>query len=531
MRIPYRYLLLVPILFLLISCNLWTKIIVPQSVSPEKTAPQKPHTPTLALADKLTPQIKIDSLSEHLSNISDFYEFSKEMEQIDMDSLYMLFETVPDTDRPTFSPDEVARQIEAMQQDVKIYYNKDIQKFIDRFTSKHGRKYLSKVLAISELYFPIIEQIFQEEGIPQEMKYAAIVESGLTPNIMSHAGAVGFWQFMYYTGKRNGLEINSTVDDRCSIIASTRAAAKYMKSLYEMYGDWLLVLAAYNSGPGNVNKAIRKNNGNHNFLTIQKNLPKETRRHIPKFIAIYYAFHYHTNLMIAPQRNLVKFTTIDTVQVNKPVHLGQIASLLDMQEKDLALLNRNYLKGYIPGKENKEYILLLPNEKRYDYTEKRNKIYDHNRNLYYTSTGKHIAKKQRFYPVYGIPGNGKRIKYRVRSGDCLGCIANRFGISVKKIKAWNGLRSNNIRIGQTLYLYGVNRYTPKYSSTRKQKANVKLPYTPDKYVYHTVKKNENCWTIAQKYKGVSQSQILKLNKISNPQQLHIGQKIRIKLKN
>lgn len=500
-----------------ISCSILNKV-PPHSTEKE--------IQTVALADRLTPKIT-DSISNSFSELDDLYQFSNEMEQIDIDSLYDLFETVPASDRTIFSPNEVRQQIEAMEGDIKIQYNNDIQRNINKLTSNYGRKYLSKVLAISKLYFPIIENIFKEENIPDEMKYAAVIESGLTPNIRSRAGAVGFWQFMYSTGKISGLEINSTVDTRCDIIASTKAAAQYMKKLYNIYGNWLLVLAAYNSGPGNVNKALARNKNIFDFWTIKNNLPRETRKHIPRFIATFYTFHYHTKLMIAPNRDLVKINTIDTVLVDKPIHLGQIASSLKMQEKDLALLNRQYLKGYIPSTKNrKKYTVYLPDNKAIEYRIIRNDVFAHKRNLYYSKTGKHIARNKSYYPAHR---NEKRVLYRVRTGDYLGRIARKFGVSVKNIKKWNHLRSNNIRAGQRLKLYGNNRNLKRYTNNKSSnKKNKRLPFRPNKYVYHTVKRNESCWSIAQKYAGVTQRQIMKLNHISNPNQLQAGQKIRIK---
>lgn len=500
------------------------------------TTMKKPKSPRSGGRVELAAIHKLELVADTLTapfELGLFESMLDGKEEINLDDLYASFENIPVADLPTFSPEQTQMQVMTMSSDVKVAYNDEVQEYINRLTSRKGRQYMSKILALSQLYFPLIEKVLQEEGVPIDMKYSAVIESALIPNIVSRAGAVGLWQFMYFTGKQFDLEINSTVDQRCGIIESTRASAKYMKELYAMYGDWLMVLAAYNSGPGNVNKAIKRSGGKTDFWSVYQYLPKETRRHIPKFIATFYAFHYHTDLMIAPMRNMVTYKDVKVVEVEKPIHLAQVAEVLNVEEKKLAELNRNYLKGYIPAKQ-KSYTLVLPSEVAVFFDYYQDSIYSHNREKYYAANGKQIAKRKSFYSAYGVPGNGHRISYRVRSGDVLGRIANRFGTSVRKIKAWNGLRSDKIRIGQRLYIY-TNRSTAqklaaKPTKINKRKANIKLPYEPERYVYHTVKKNENPWTIAQQYEGITESNILEINKITNPRGIRVGQKLRIKKK-
>ncbi|MBS9768840.1 MAG: LysM peptidoglycan-binding domain-containing protein [Flavobacteriaceae bacterium] len=467
------------------------------------------------------------------SFFEDLERGTEDLEEIDLDELYASFENVPDEDLPVFSDEEIERQVNNLSGNINIRYNSEIKPYINKLTSKRGRKFVSKMLALSQLYFPIFDQILLEEGLPNDLKYAAVVESALLPNIMSRAGAVGLWQFMRGTGKQYDLEIGNNIDERCDIYKSTRAAARYMRSLYATYGDWLLVLAAYNCGPGNVNKAMARSGGT-DFWGIYEKLPRETRRHIPKFIAIYYAFHYHKDLMIAPMRDMVKYTQLRRVRVDKPIHLGQVAKVLNIEEKDLAKLNRNFLRGYIPANK-KHYKLVLPIELLSLFDVYQDSIYAYDREKYFAKNGKYIAKRKEFYPVYGALGSGKPIVYRVRRGDVLGKIARRFGTSVRNIKNWNGLRSDRIRIGQKLRVYTSAKYSQNYKPTKaKTKStakNIKLPYLPNKYVYHTIKKGENCWTIAKQYEGVTQQKIVELNQLANPQALRIGQKLRIKEKN
>ncbi len=501
----------------------------------EKVVTQQPKH-TVNLADEVTlPKIN-DELATIEFEEGVFEKIKNTEESVDLDELYASFENVPDEHLPTFTEEQIAAQVNALTGRINIQYYPEIRDYINRLTSKQGRKYMSKMLALSQYYFPFFEKILAEENVPDELKYAAVVESALIPNIISRAGAVGLWQFMHFTGRRSGLEINGNVDERCDMFASTRAAAKYMKDLYAIYGDWLLALAAYNCGPGNVNKAIARTGGN-DFWSIYRKLPRETRRHIPKFIAVYYAFHYHKDLMIAPMRDMVKYPDVTTVEVHSPIHLAQVAKVLNIEEKDLAELNRNYLRGYIPAK-TKTYKLVLPTNEATLFEASLDQIYSYNREKYFAKNGKYIAKPKKFYPAYGTIGSGTQVVYRVRRGDVLGKIARRFGTSVRNIKRWNGLRSSRIRIGQKLRVYASGKYLAqntgkanrKNSKKEVVKKNVKLPYLPAKYVYHTVKKNENCWTIAKKYDGVTEAKILELNKLTNPRGLRIGQKLRIREK-
>lgn len=525
MKYFYRFLLQISIILLFSACSI---------LQPEKEKTEK-STEKVSLAGDLQPKLHKDTTTITFEE-SFFDEIPEGVQEVDLDELYASFENIPDENLPVFTAGQTAAQVNAMSGAVAIKYNPRIQEYINRFTSKRGRKYISKMLALSQLYFPIFEKILEEEGVPKELKYAAVVESALMPNVMSRAGAVGLWQFMRGTGKQYGLEINSSVDERCGIFASTRASARYMRSLYEVYKDWLMVLAAYNCGPGNVNKAIVRSGGT-DFWSIYEHLPRETRRHIPKYIATFYTFHYHTDLMIAPVRDKVKYTNVRSVSVNKPVHLAQVAKVLGLEEKDIAALNREYLRGYIPAKQQKSYSLILPDYESHLYAALQDSIYGYNRSQYFAQNGKFIGKRKTIYPFYGSSGTGSRISYKVRRGDVLGKIARRHGTTVRNIKKWNGLRSDKIRIGQRLVLYASGRQLAQKQKTYKAPAsrdskvkNPKLRYLPNEYVYHTVQKNENCWSIAKKYEGVTQRIIMEMNQISNPSSLRIGQKLRIKEK-
>ncbi len=526
MKYFIRYSVIISFCLLITACSLFTSRT--QNRGKDKVS-------SVSLADRVKPKLMEDSITIPFeqSFFEDLERGTEDLEEIDLDELYASFENVPDEDLPVFSDEEIERQVNNLSGNINIRYNSEIKPYINKLTSKRGRKFVSKMLALSQLYFPIFDQILLEEGLPNDLKYAAVVESALLPNIMSRAGAVGLWQFMRGTAKQYDLEIGNNIDERCDIYKSTRAAARYMRSLYATYGDWLLVLAAYNCGPGNVNKAMARSGGT-DFWGIYEKLPRETRRHIPKFIAIYYAFHYHKDLMIAPMRDMVKYTQLRRVRVDKPIHLGQVAKVLNIEEKDLAKLNRNFLRGYIPANK-KHYKLVLPIELLSLFDVYQDSIYAYDREKYFAKNGKYIAKRKEFYPVYGALGSGKPIVYRVRRGDVLGKIARRFGTSVRNIKNWNGLRSDRIRIGQKLRVYTSAKYSQNYKPTKaKTKStakNIKLPYLPNKYVYHTIKKGENCWTIAKQYEGVTQQKIVELNQLANPQALRIGQKLRIKEKN
>ena len=331
---------------------------------------------------------------------------------------------------------------------VHLPYNYIVRDYINYYLTNRWSP-LNKVLTLSKFYFPIFEQELIRAGIPVELRTLAIIESNLSPMATSRMGAVGLWQFMPATGKNLGLEINSLVDERSDIILSTRAACRFLKDLYNMFGDWTLALAAYNCGPGNVNRAIaRAGSEAKSFWDIYDYLPRETRGYVPKFIAASYVYAYHSLHNIEADTTPECIST-DTVMVNRTMHLGQVASTLNIPLETLRILNPQYKIDIIPAA-RKPYALRLPTRYTTEFIAQQDSIY---------------AKDSAYLKEYINPANlekkraeGVGYTYTVRKGDNLGLIAKRNRTTVKEIMRWNKLKSTVIRPGQKLR---INKPKPR----------------------------------------------------------------------
>lgn len=324
--------------------------------------------------------------------------------------------------------------------EMELVYNPIVRSYIDMYTGRM-RNSVEYFVGKSNYYFPIFEEALDKYGLPLELKYLPIIESALNPTIVSRAGATGLWQFMIGTGKMYNLEINSLVDERRDPLKSTEAAARYLKDLYNIYGDWNLVIAAYNCGPGNVNKAIKRSNGETDYWSIYPYLPKETRGYVPAFIAATYVMNYYKDHNICPFD--YKYTkSTDTIVVNKQLHLQQLADVLNIPMDEVRNLNPQYKKDIVPG-EFKEYIVTLPSMKASDFEIARDSVYSY-RSTDFLSHRKVVEAKGT------SPSLSNAKKYRVRKGDNLGGIASRHGITIAQLKQWNRLKSNRLRAGQLL---------------------------------------------------------------------------------
>lgn len=334
-------------------------------------------------------------------------------------------------------------RLNALMSPVPMHYNHEVRTAIERFSSAG---YAEK-MSYAYHYFPMIEEELINAGLPVELRAMVIIESGLNPLATSKAGAKGLWQFMPRTGKEYGLEINSMVDERCNPLLATRAACKYLKNMYDMYGDWTLAIASYNCGPGNVNKAITRSGGNResykgDFWDIYYNLPRETRSYVPLFMGATYAFAYH-------KAHGVEYTTppmplaVDTVMINRPLHLEQVSSTIDVGLELLKMLNPQYTLQIIPAT-TKSYALTLPTERLTDFIANEEAIH---------------AKDSIYLKEYLVPENIEKKKstpppakyHTVKKGETLGAIARRYGKTVKQLMNWNGIRNaNTLRIGQRI---------------------------------------------------------------------------------
>ncbi|MDR3653773.1 MAG: transglycosylase SLT domain-containing protein [Paludibacter sp.] len=329
---------------------------------------------------------------------------------------------------------------------MEMPYNPVVRSFIDLYTVRK-RKQVEYMLGLSNYYFPIFEQVLTANNLPLELKYLSIIESALNTTIVSRMGAAGLWQLMIGTGRMYGLEINSLVDERLSPVKATNAAAHFLKDLYSIYGDWNLVIASYNCGPGNVNKAIRRSGGKRDYWAIYPYLPKETRGYVPIFIAANYSLHYAAEHNLCPA--IVNMPAItDTVMVHQRINLVQIATVLNLPIEEIRLLNPQYRRDIIPGN-IKPYELCLPLNYANTFIDKFNEVVAYKADELINNRRSEIEIQQT--SLNETPGgSGRVIYYKVKSGQNLGTIAARYGISVIKLKKWNNIHGSNIRIGQRL---------------------------------------------------------------------------------
>ncbi len=323
-----------------------------------------------------------------------------------------------------------------------LAFNPALEKVINSYL-KYRRKYYPALMAKAKYYFPMFEQYLDQYDIPLEMKYLAIVESALRPKARSGVGASGMWQFMYGTGKQFDLKVSSYVDERFDPVKSTVAACKYLSQLYNIFGDWDLALAAYNSGPGNVSKAIKRSGGFKNYWNIRPYLPTETAGYVPAFYATMYIFEYADDHKIYSDiPELFDFQT-DTLQVKRTISFDQISETIAVNEEVLSFLNPSYKLDIIPFIKDRNYALRLPSSKVVEFLDKEKDLY--------ALADADDAKREKPLPKYFEMD--KRIRYKVKSGDYLGKIANKFGVRVSSIKRWNRLKNSNLKIGQRLYIY------------------------------------------------------------------------------
>ena len=402
------------------------------------------------------------------------------------------FEYVPDA-----SYELVEDRIACIQSDIPLTFNHRIKSFIDYFTVR-DREYTRMVIRRKDVYFPIFEKSLEKYGLPKDLKYLAIVESGLKPEARSRVGAVGLWQFMPSTGRMFGLKQDWYVDERQNPEKSTDAACKYLKQLYNMFGDWELALAAYNTGPGNVRKAIRRSGYKKGFWEIYNYLPRETRSYVPQFVAIAYTLNY------IDEHNLREETPdylaeADTVLVSQFASLKVLAEQLNVCEDELVRLNPELRQAAVPENAS-NYPLRIPADMS-DYLAA-------NSVAILDSAGSDVIKKQFVAQVQQTSGSTygqTKVTYRVRQGDVLGKIAERHGVGLSEVRRWNNIRGSRIYAGQRLTLY--------VKSSKVASASSPQPIPSGKY--HLVQSGDSLWEISQKYEGLTVAKIKQLNNLSN----------------
>ncbi|MDE0535758.1 lytic transglycosylase domain-containing protein [Tenacibaculum sp. L6] len=391
-----------------------------------------------------------------------------------------------------------------------LEYNPALEKVINSYL-KHRKKYYPALMARAKYYFPMFERYLDQYDIPLEMKYLAIVESALRPDARSWVGATGLWQFMYGTGVQFDLKVNSYVDERQDPVKSTIAACQYLSQLYKIFGDWDLALAAYNSGPGNVSKAIKRSGGYKNYWNIRPFLPTETAGYVPAFYATMYIFEYADKHHIYPEPPKIFHFETDTIRVKRTISFDQISEKTGINSDLLSFLNPSYKLDIIPYVKEKNYAVRLPRRDMIEFLEKEEEIY--------ALANEDEAKREKPLPKYFEMD--KRIRYKVRSGDYLGKIANKFGVRVSDIKKWNGLRTHHLKIGQRLSIY------PKKMAIPKEVSQKKVATPKGKHEVYVVKSGDSLWTISKKYPTVSIDEIKKWNNIWSAKSLKPGMKLKI----
>ncbi|HAH54763.1 MAG TPA: lytic transglycosylase [Flavobacterium sp.] len=334
-----------------------------------------------------------------------------------------------------------------------IEYNPGLENIIKSFL-KNRKKSFGRLMAISEYYFPMFEEALAKQNVPLEIKYLAIVESALNPKVVSRMGATGLWQFMYHTGKQYNLKIDSYIDERSDPLKSSEAAAQYMSKMYEIFGDWDLVLASYNSGPGNVAKAIRRSGGQQNYWNIRKNLPRETQGYVPAFLATMYIYEYHKEHGIKPERALVQHFATDTILIKKQMSFQQISDLLDIPVAELQLFNPSYKMNVIPFYQDEPHFLRLPKDKISVFASNEEKIYAYiQRDLDFREKPFQV---QQAMVLKDTMNSTQRVTlpktkyYTVKRGDNLSLIANKYSVTVSDLKKWNRLKGSSVASGKSL---------------------------------------------------------------------------------
>jgi len=476
---------------------------------------------------------------------------------------------------PSFSDAVYTERINKINSPIPLSYNQYVKGFIDLYANRK-RGLTQRAMGLSNLYFPMYEEVLDREGIPLEFKYLSIVESALNPVAVSRVGATGLWQFMYNTGVMYDLKVNSFTDDRRDPYKATVAACQYFKDMYKIYGDWLLVIASYNCGAGNVNKAIRRSGGKTNFWEIMPYLPAETRGYVPAFIAVTYVMNYSREHNLYPIAPAYSYFEVDTIHVNDQVTFTALSNQLDLPQDVISFLNPIYKRNLIPA--NNSYALRLPSRYISQFMAKESEIYAQSNSGPKPVFPEYASRKDANDDLLADTDNGdsgikyetttKRIKktHVVKRGETLVSIADKYDCSTKELKKGNKLHSNKLKSGQRLQVYAYVKTktvikSPIASTTVKKDSglavlsakkdsgqtgnyidvNAKSELTQDiaknegdslqeqsalatksnskenskKYIYHLVQPGDTLWNIAKQYEGLTVQKIKDMNNLRN----------------
>jgi membrane-bound lytic murein transglycosylase D len=486
--------------------------------------------------------------------------------------------TMPANFIPEYSDSLIRERIADMNaaSPFEFRFNEDVMAHVDFYLKR--RSFLARILGLTELYFPMFEEMLDKYGLPHELKFVTIIESALNPIARSKAGASGLWQFMLKTGNIYGLEVDSYVDDRFDPYKATDAACRHFIDLYNIYGDWALCLAAYNAGSGRVNRAIRQTNDRLDYWIVRKNLPRETQKYVPAFIAAAYVFTYHMEHNIRPMAPVYLDTQIDTVSARAEISFAVMSEVLDIPIEQIELLNPAYKKKVIPASSSTPYILRLPKTKVLSFVQKELELYyftyatkypelftdyatasgqtiftgefilentlllnendslnaDTLKLLKTISTPEELLALVRNYSykpavsttsstrttTSGSAASSPKGTHVVARGESLGIIARKYGCTVNQIMQWNNLKSQTIHPGQVLKVSGIstsqNQSSASSSSNSSKEGSV---------VWYTVRSGDSLWGIANRY-STTVDNIKAVNNLKS-NQLQIGQKLKI----
>ena len=430
-------------------------------------------------------------------------------------------------DTPQFSDEVYCERLESINEMSPFHLDCNATTLSTiKFFAQNRRGFARIVLGRSTLFFDMFEEKLAEYGLPIELKYLSVIESGLRPQVKSRAGALGLWQFMYRTGLYFGLKENSYIDERMDPVLATDAACRYLRQLYGIYGDWNLALAAYNAGPGNVNKAIRRSGNKTTYWEVRPFLPTETQGYVPNFIAAAYLLTYHAEHNIVPMDVQLHYAQLDTMCLSGGVHMATISTLLDWPVEDIKTLNPVYKTTYIPYTKPNQCIS-GPLEKIGLLVSLEDDLYELEKKTYATATvvnPKPVILEEVIIETPDSLG-GKPpvlqsyIYHKVKTGETLGTIATKYGVTVEQIMEWNALRTTNIYVGQRLQLKSGPGGTTQTQTPVTQPAPVKK--------YYSVKAGDTFSKISQRY-GLTQTQLSKLNPGVNINRLTVGQRLRVK---
>ena len=471
-----------------------------------------------------------DTLDNYDTDVVGSEEQSAMMEMLDMISNITYFRDVyldidsslwnpygwASYDVPTY-PDSIYEQrIRALAREttIPLTFNSKVKSYIDLYACRR-REQCSRMLGLSYVYFPMFEEYLSKYNLPLELKYLAMVESALNPVAGSRAGAKGLWQFMYETGKNYGLRQTTLYDDRYDPVKETEAACQFLQSLYARYGDWFLVLAAYNSGPGTVNKAIVRAGGVRNYWAIWPYLPRETRGYVPAFIAVTYVMNFASAHNLYPLNPGLLMHGTDTVKVREYISYNLVSQCIGVPMRDLEFFNPQYTKKIIPGTPEKQHTLRLPMKYALRFVQLEDSIY----NLAKQADLRHKVIEQQIKKE-----TSGSITHTVKRGESLGSIAKKYHVLVSSIKKWNKLKGDVVHPGQRLVIYRSGGSSSSSSVSKSSSSSQSKSTTTTRT--HTVKKGETLSSIANKY-GCTVAQLKQWNNLKG-NTVVVNQKLKIK---